>query len=240
MFTSLSFSIKSSTACPVLLRVQTSLMVIHDVLHIKQPHDVLHILNCCYELRGLTQWSNMPSSSMVGHYLAQFLQPSCILLPKTETGVSVYSSQCPSPLQQKGGVSPLADWIISVCHSSWFLLHSSRLNYLSPQNILGASGHLLLQFFALFYHREEISSQKDSLTCTLRPQTPLPITCLRKPSLLSKILHFIVGTSNAVSAAMLEKCLGYFSPTLPKKLPTLPPGPQTCACVHAYSLIIGA
>lgn len=45
---------------------------------------MLHTLNCCYELRGVTQWSNMPSSSMVAHYLAQFLQPSCILLPKID------------------------------------------------------------------------------------------------------------------------------------------------------------
>ena len=206
-------------------------------------HDVLH--NCCPK-----QWARISSSSMVAHYLAQFLQPSCTLLPKTETGVSQFTpADVLCHFNKKGGfLHTLTELFLSVILPDFYFIPLG-----STTSLLKIFSVYLVIFFSSSSHsftidREEISSQKDSLTCTLRPQPPLPITCLRKPSFLSKILHFIVGTSNAVSAAMLEKCLGYFkifSPTLPEKLPTLPPGPQsecvwTCTCVHAYSLIIGA
>ena len=149
---------------------------------------------------------------MVAHYLAQFLQPSCTLLPKTETGVSQFTpADVLCHFNKKGGfLHTLTELFLSVILPDFYFIPLG-----STTSLLKIFSVYLVIFFSSSSHsftidREEISSQKDSLTCTLRPQPPLPITCLRKPSFLSKILHFIVGTSNAMSAAMLEKCLGYF------------------------------
>ena len=63
---------------------------------------------------------------------------------------------------------------------------------------------------SLTRHREEISSQKASLTQALRPPTSFPITRYKKHNFLPNTLHPIVGSSKAVIAAVLEKCPGHF------------------------------
>ena len=74
--------------------------------------------------------------------------------PKTETGVAQFT---PADVlcyfsNKEGLLHTLTELLLSVILPD-FLLHSSRLNYLSPQSILGISGHHPLQLFTLFYQR---------------------------------------------------------------------------------------
>ena len=94
--------------------------------------------------RVLTQWARIPPSSMVAKDLTQFLQPSCILFPKTETGVPQFTpANVLHHFINKGRFHTLTELYLFVILPD-FPFHSPMFNCLSPRNILGVSGHHLL------------------------------------------------------------------------------------------------
>ena len=146
--------------CPVLLQVKVRLVVLYDVFQ-----------NCCSKLRVLTQWTRIPSSSMVAHDSAQFLQPSCVLLPKTETSVPQFApANVLHHFSNKGRLLDTLTELYLFVILPDFLLHSSMFKCLSLKIF---SVYLVIIFSSNSLHsftrdREDISSQNDSLTCTLR------------------------------------------------------------------------
>ena len=111
-----------------------------------------------------------------------FCNPVVYFSSKTETGVAQFT---PADVlcyfsNKEGLLHTLTELLLSVILPD-FPLHSSRLNYVSPQSILGVYLVIISSSSLHSFTRDIISSQIISLTCTLRPRPSLPITCLQFP-----------------------------------------------------------